>query len=153
MPLHRPGLILLAALASASAAADPPSKGEEAIEYRHSVYHVIRWNVRKMDAVIEGKVAYDKDAFATEASRVAVLATMLPEGFPEGSYIEGKTHAKPEIWTHRAEFDELMTRLAQKSAALADVAQGGDLAKVTPAFNELAKACKYCHDKFKSQGD
>jgi cytochrome c556 len=153
MPLIRPTLLVLAALATAAATADSASKGEEAIEYRHSVYHVIRWNIRKMDEVIEGKAAYDKGAFATEATRVAMLATMLPEGFPEGSYLEGKTHAKPEIWTNRAEFDELMQRLAAKSAALAEVAKGGDLAKVTPAFNELTKVCKYCHDKFKNKGD
>jgi cytochrome c556 len=126
---------------------------EQAIRYRHSVYQVILWNVRPMGDALDGKIPYDKDAFAIQAARVAALTPMLPEGFPERSYIAGKTAAKPEIWKNRAEFDELMTKLATKSAALAEVAKSGDLAKAKPAFNELTQACKSCHDKFKAEDD
>ncbi len=155
MPLARPAWFALATLlaASVTASAAPQSPAERAIHYRHSVYHVIEWNVALMANAIEGKAPYDKDAFAMQAARVAVLAPMLPEGFPDGSYVKGKTDAKPEIWQHRAEFDELMKRLATKSAALADVAKAGDLAKAKPAFNELTQACKSCHDKFKKKDD
>ena len=155
MPLARSGRYALVALltASVTASAAPQSPAERAIHYRHSVYHVIEWNVALMGNAIEGKIAFDKDAFATQAARVAMLAPMLPEGFPEGSYLKGKTDAKPEIWTHRAEFDELMKRLATKSAALAEAAKGGDLAQSRPAFNELMQACKSCHDKFKKKDD
>jgi len=155
MPPSRPGLFALASLlaASVTASAAPQSAAERAIHYRHSVYHVIEWNVALMGKAIEGKIPYDKDAFALQAARIAALAPMLPEGFPDGSYVKGKTDAKPEIWQQRAEFDELMQRLATKSAALADVAKGGDLAKAKPAFNELMQACKSCHDKFKKKDD
>jgi cytochrome c556 len=155
MPLIRPALMVLAVLLAAAATAHsaPPSKAEQAIDYRHSVYHVIAWNVHKLGDVVEGKAPYDKDAFALQAARVAMLTPMLPEGFPEGSYVAGKTEAKPEIWKQRAEFDELMKKLATKSAALADVAKGGDLAKAKPAFNELTQVCKSCHDKFKKKDD
>ena len=154
MPIVRPGLVALAALtATMSASGAPPSKAERAIHYRHSVYHVIEWNVALMADAAQGKAPYDRDAFARQAARVAVLAPMLPEGFPEGSYVAGKTDAKPEIWQHRAEFDELMTKLADKSAALADTAKSGDLARIKPAFNELTQVCKSCHDKFKKKDD
>jgi cytochrome c556 len=155
MPLARPGLVAPVALllATVTASAAPQSAAERAIHYRHSVYHVIEWNVALMGNAIEGKTPYDKDAFATQAARVAVLAPMLPEGFPDGSYVKGKTDAKPEIWTNRAEFDELMKRLANKSAALADAATGGDLDKAKPAFNELMRVCKSCHEKFKNKDD
>ena len=155
MPPSRPGLFALASLlaASVTASAAPQSAAERAIHYRHSVYHVIEWNVALMGKAIEGKIPYDKDAFALQAARIAALAPMLPEGFPDGSYVKGKTDAKPEIWQHRAEFDELMQRLATKSTALADAAKGGDLAKAKPAFNELMQACKSCHDKFKKKDD
>ncbi len=152
MPSIRPALVACLALTAATAAVAhgaPKSKAEQAIDYRHSVYHVIRWNVGLMGAQVDGKAPYDKDAFATQAARVAVLVPMLPEGFPEGSFVKGKTEAKPAIWEHRAEFDELMKRFAAKSSALADVAKGGDLAKIKPAFSELTQACKACHDKFK----
>ena len=153
MPLVRPALFVIAALCAAGAAAAPKSKAEEAIHYRHSVYHVIEWNVASMGDAVDGKIPYDKDRFAMHAARVALLTPMLPEGFPDGSYIAGKTAAKPEIWKHRAEFDELMKKLAAKSAALADVAKSGDLATIKPAFNELVQVCKSCHDKFKAKDD
>jgi cytochrome c556 len=153
MPFVRPGLIVLAVLVAGAAAAAPQSMAEQAIHYRHSVYHVIAWNIHKMADAVEGKVPYDKDAFALQAARVAVLAPMLPEGFPQGSYVKGKTDAKPEIWSKRAEFDELMKKLATQSAALADLAKGGDLATVKPAFKELTQVCKSCHDKFKTKDD
>ncbi len=153
MPPARPRVAALLALlgAAASASAATQSPAERAIHYRHSVYHVIEWNVALMGGAIDGKIPYDKDAFATQAARVAVLAPMLPEGFPAGSYVAGKTDAKPEIWKNRAEFDELMKKLAAKSAALADVARAGDLARAKPAFNELTQVCKSCHDKFKNK--
>ena len=103
-----------------------------------------------MGEAVDGKIPYDKDAFATHAARVAALTPMLPEGFPEGSALAGKSAAKPEIWKNRAEFDELMKKLAAKSAALAEVAKGGDLAKIKPAFTDLTQVCKSCHDKFRA---
>ncbi|HUO96946.1 MAG TPA: cytochrome c [Steroidobacteraceae bacterium] len=153
MTFARFALAALAALAAASAPAAPPSKAETAIHYRHSVYHVIEWNVLPMGDAVSGKIPYDKEAFAMRAARVALLTPMLPEGFPEGSYIAGKTDAKPDIWKNRPEFDELMKKLAAKSAALADVAKGGDLATIKPAFNDLMKVCKSCHEKFKKKDD
>jgi cytochrome c556 len=155
MSFIRPGLLVPAVLLAAAAAAHTasPSKAEQAIDYRHSVYHVIKWNVLRLGDAVDGKVPYDRDAFALQAARVAMLAPMLPEGFPEGSYVKGKTAAKPEIWTNRAEFDELMKKLAAKSAALADIAKTGDLGKAKPAFSELTQVCKACHDKFKAKDD
>jgi cytochrome c556 len=78
---------------------------------------------------------------------------MLPEGFPAGSYVKDKTAAKPAIWENRAEFDALLTKLANKSAALAEVAKGGDLAAIKPAFSELTQVCKSCHDKFREKDE
>ena len=139
--------LALAFAACASASAESPA--EEAIDYRHSVYHVIGWNFSPMGAAVNGKIAYDKDAFLKQATRVALLAPMLPEGFPAGSYVAGETRAKPAIWEQRAEFDELLRKLATKSASLAEIAKSGDFEQIKPAFNELAQVCKDCHKKFR----
>jgi len=131
------------------ALAHEQSPAERAIEYRQSVYHVIAWNLAPMGAAMKGKVPYDKDAFALAASRIAALAPMLPEGFPAGSYVAGKTDAKPELWQDPAEFARLMKNLATRSAALAEIAKTGDLEKIRPAFSDLTNACKACHEKFR----
>jgi cytochrome c556 len=135
--------------ASGSAPAHEHSPAERAIEYRQSVYHVIAWNLAPMGAAMKGTAPYDKDAFALAASRIAALAPMLPEGFPAGSYVAGKTDAKPELWQQPTEFARLMKDLASRSAALAEIAKTGDLEKIRPAFNDLTKACKACHETFR----
>ena len=153
MPPIRVAAAVTAFVVAATAIAHDaaPSKAERAIDYRHSVYHVIGWNVAPMGDAVGGKIPFNKDVFAMQAARVAALAPMLPEGFPDGSYVKGKTEAKPEIWTNRAEFEELMKRLADKSAALAEIAKSGDLAKIKPAFTDLTQVCKSCHDKFREK--
>ncbi|HXQ64645.1 MAG TPA: cytochrome c [Steroidobacteraceae bacterium] len=143
---------ILAAVTSGAAAA-PPTAGEQAIEYRHSVYHVIAWNVGPMNEMIKGKIPYDPATFAKHAARVAMMTPMLLEGFPPDSNIAGKTHAKPGVWTDRATFENLLKKLETRSATLADVAKGGDLAKVKPAFNDLLQACKDCHEKFREKDE
>jgi len=145
--------VALAALAGlcASAAAATQSPAEQAIEYRHSVYHVIAWNVTPMAAAVRGKAPYDPAAFAYHANRVALLASMLLEGFPYNSYVAGKTHAKPEVWSNRAAFEDLLKKLESRSATLAEVAKSGDLEKIKPAFNDLAQTCADCHKQFREK--
>ncbi len=153
MRFRGPSLTVFASfiLMSGAVTAAPQTKAEQAIAYRQSVYEVIAWNFGPMKGAVQGKIPYDKDAFALQATRLAMLTPMLPEGFPAGSFVAGKTDAKPLIWEKRAEFDELMKKLAQKSAALAEIAKSGDLDKIKPAFGEVGQVCKSCHEKFKKE--
>ena len=128
----------------------PPSSAEQAIKYRQSVYKVILWNFGPMAAVAQGKAPYDAEEFARHAERVAQMAPMLLEGYPEGSATGATTRAKPEIWSNVPEFRQLMTAMEGKAAALAAVAKGGDEEKAKAAFVELGGACKACHTKFRS---
>lgn len=139
--------------ASASFAQQPPSKAEQSAKYRQSVYQVIVWNFGPMAGAVQGKMPYDKDAFAKQAARVATLTPMLAEGFAVESPTapERPKGAKASIWTSKAEFDKLMQDLVTKSAALAEVAKSGDLAKIKPAFGEVGQSCKACHDKFRAE--
>jgi cytochrome c556 len=42
--------------AGAVRADDPPSKGEQALKYRKSLYQVMAWNFGPMGAMAQGKV-------------------------------------------------------------------------------------------------
>ncbi len=152
----RPCRALIACVAlgaTAAAVADPHTPAERAIHYRHSVYHVIEWNVTAMGNAVKGKAPYNSTDFSLRAARVATLVPMLLEGFPPGSYVEGHTLAKPSIWTDRATFESLLTKLGTRSEALVEVAKGGDLATIKPAFNDLVQTCNECHKKFKEKDD
>lgn len=121
---------------------------EEAIEYRQGVFKTIKWNFAPMAGMVKGKIDFDAAEFSRRADMVAVLAKMPREGFIDGSDI-GDTDAKPEIWENKEKFNAGMDALAKNAAALADAAKSGDMNVIKPAFGELGKTCKGCHDNFR----
>ena len=95
---HLPRLALAvlatAGIAATASAQTQPTKGEQALKYRKSLYQVIAWNVGPMNAMAQGKAAYDAAEFARRAEAVAFLAPMLPEGYAEESRgVEGSASA------------------------------------------------------------
>lgn len=143
-------LALAASGAFISVASSQQPSAEQAIKYRQGVYKAILWNFGPMAQTSQGKTPYDAKKFEQQATRVAQLAPMLLEGYPDGSGEGAKTRAKPEIWTNMHEFRQLMQEMEAKAAALATVSTQGDEARSKAAFGELAAACKACHDKFRS---
>ena len=146
-------IVLAATLvfAAASAAlAQEPSKAEQALKYRKSVYQVIAWNFGPMSAMAQGKAPYDAKAFALRAERVAALAPMLAEAYPPESRDVANSKLKPEMWTKRADFDARLKDLARRSAALAQTAKAGDFETSKAAFFEVGNVCKGCHDRYKA---
>jgi cytochrome c556 len=136
--------------AGAAQADDPPSKGEQALKYRKSLYQVMAWNFGPLGAMAQGKVPYDAAEFAKRADRVALIAPMLSEGFPAETKGLPHSELKPEMWANRADFDAKMKDLVDRSATLAKVAKSGDFAKSKAAFFDTANTCKACHDKYKN---
>jgi len=145
--------VLLAAtvaFAPVAHAQGAPSKAEQALKYRKSVYQVMVWNFGPMSAMAQGKQPYDAAEFATRAERVAALTPMLTEAYPAESQGAANSKLKPEMWSNRADFDAKLRDLIERSAVLASVAKGGDLEKSQAAFFDTANACKACHDKYKA---
>jgi cytochrome c556 len=127
-----------------------PSKGEQALKYRKSLYQVMAWNFGPMGAMAQGKASYDAAEFARRAERVALIAPMLSEGFPPETRDLPNSELKPAMWANRADFDAKMKDLVDRSAKLATVARSGDLAQSKAAFFDTANACKACHEKFRN---
>ncbi|HEX9207350.1 MAG TPA: cytochrome c [Steroidobacteraceae bacterium] len=136
---------------SVAAQAAPPTKAEQVLKYRKSLYQVMAWNFGPMSAMAQGKMPYDAKEFALRADRVATIAPMLAEAFPPDSKGVANSELKPEMWANRADFDAKMKDLVDKSAALAAAAKTGDFAKSKAAFFDTGNACKNCHDKYKHE--
>jgi cytochrome c556 len=136
---------------SSLALAQQPTKAEQAIKYRQSVYQVILWNLGPMGAAVQGKAPFDAKTFANQAQRVATMAPMLAEAYGADTFVAGKTRAKQEIWQNKADFDAKMDDFVRASAAFAEVAKTGDQAKIKPAFGQMTQTCKACHDKYRSE--
>ena len=127
-----------------------PSRGEQALKYRKSVYQAIAWNFGPMSQMAQGKIPYDGREFEMRAGRVAALTPMLSESYMDESRTVTGSKAKPDLWTNRADFDAKMKDLVDRSATLATVAKTGDAAASKQAFLDTAGACKACHDKYKA---
>src|SRR3546814_12323360 len=69
--------------------------------------------------------------------------------FPQGSG-EGKTDAKPEIWTDWAKFENAAAGVGAAAEKLALVAKSGDTGATADAMKALGGACGTCHKDRKS---
>jgi cytochrome c556 len=162
-------LVLGAVLASGAMAAEgaPPAGGgpgaggggggvqlspaAQAIAYRKAVYTVLAANWGPIGAVLRG-APYDAKEIGKRAERVAFMAGLAAEAFPEISK-DGDTKAKPEIWTDAAGFDKAMAVLVDSSAALAALVKtdqtNSDAFKA--AAGKLGQACGGCHRNYRAR--
>lgn len=127
---------------------------EDAVEFRQGVFRAMGWNFAPMGAMIQGRKPWDAETFAQGAERVALLASMAPEGFIEGT---GKrdgldTRLRDEYGYQQEHFNKLMTEMIEKAADFSRlVAEGKDREALRPAFGQLAKSCKSCHDEYRGR--
>lgn len=145
-----PAIVAAFALSGAAHAEGQPSKGEQAVQYRQSLYQVMAWNFGPMSAMSQGKLPYDAKAFAMRAERVAAVAPLLTEAFPPESQGVAHSELKPAMWSNRADFDAKLKDLVDRSAELSAAAKTGNFDKSKAAWIATANACKACHEKYKA---
>ena len=137
---------------AAGLAATSPAK--QAIDARRAAYLLIGSNFKPIGDVLQGRVAYDAVEIRKRAARVAFLATLPGESFPDVSNAGlPATRAKAAIWADRDEFERLLKNFQEHTRILTEVVATQDSA--TPAFKAAAGAvgqdCKSCHDKFREK--
>ncbi len=138
------------ALVGAAHAQGAPSKAEQTLKYRKSLYQVLAFNFGPMGAMAQGKVPYDAAEFTKRAERVAMIAPLLSESYSADTKGLPNSDLKAEMWANRADFDAKLKDMVDRSAALATVSKAGDFAKSKAAFFDTANTCKACHDKYKT---
>jgi cytochrome c556 len=129
-----------------------PSPTARAIEYRKAVYTVIGGNFAPLGAVLRGRSAYDPSDARIRAQRLAFMARLAVESFPDISK-DGDTKARPEVWTDPNGFKMAMQALVDSTTALSDLLQtaGADSIAFKAAVGKVAESCKSCHDKYKAK--
>ncbi|MEZ5558685.1 MAG: cytochrome c [Pseudomonadales bacterium] len=138
--ITRHALALALTLTTASALAD-----EGAAEYRHHVYEALGGHMQSMADILRQKVAHT-DHLAPHARAIADLSEIAPTLFPAGS--EGGD-ALPAIWENPDDFNAKMTAFGEAAQALKAATASGE--GVGPAFQNLAKACKACHEEYRAE--
>ena len=136
--------------APAAPAAAPPSPGTQAINVRKAIFTLIGSNFKPVGEVLQGRATYESVDVPTSASRVAFLAGLLNDAFPDNSST-GDTKAKPEVWSNRADFDKRVKDFQDHSATLVQVVarekSGSDAFKA--AAVAVGQDCKGCHENYR----
>lgn len=142
-------LLLLAVTAVQAQTATP---AEKAIEYRQAVFKVVAGNFGPLAQSAQGKVELQPAAARQYAERLSEISQFARDAFPDISR-EGKTRAKSEIWSERAEFDKLLKDLTDATKSLAGVTANAAAKpeEFKAAVGSVGNACKGCHDRFREK--
>jgi len=97
-----------------------------------------------------GKVPYNADVIARNATYLENLAQMPWDGFHESTK-DVKSAALPAIWTEPKKFQEAADRLQSEAVKLAAAARAKDEAGVKAQFGAVGKACGACHESFRAK--
>ena len=127
------------------------AKPEEAIKYRKSVMFLIVQHFKRMGAVVQGKAAYDKDAFSVNADAVAMLATLPWDAMMEPGSDKGDTTMSSAVFDKPAQFRKAAESFQTDTAMLAGTAKGGDLNAIKAQFGKVAQNCGGCHKQFRKK--
>jgi cytochrome c556 len=130
--------LALAAPLSAMAQAKP----DTLVKQRQAAMTLIGKYFGPIGAMVNGKVPYNADVVARNATYVENLAQMPWDGFHESTKGE-KSAARPEIWSDPKKFQEAADRLQAEAVKLATVA------RAKAQFGAVGKSCGACHDSFR----
>jgi cytochrome c556 len=126
--------------------------GRQAVEARKALYTLIGRNFRPLGDVLKGTVKYEDADVEKRIARIAFLAGLVNEEFPDSSNLgDQETKAKPDIWSNRTDFDKKLRDLQVHVVALADVnaTDKGPSDAFKAAVTTLGQDCKGCHDNYK----
>jgi cytochrome c556 len=142
---------LVAVLGSVAGAALAQMKPDVLVKQRQSAMTLIGKYWGPIAGMASGKVTpYNADVISRNATYLENLAQMPWDGFHADTKGE-KSRALPEVYSQKAKFDELATRLQTETAKLGELARAKDEAGVKQQFAAVGKVCGACHEGFRAK--
>jgi cytochrome c556 len=142
--------VVAAGLTVAGGYAAMAQSAEDAVTYRQGIFQALKWNIGPLAAMAKGEVEFDAEAAKMRAGRIAVLSTMIVEGFPEGSDMAADTDALLVIWENPDDYAQKAQDLNDAAAQLAEADLGG-AGDLGPLVGQIGQACKACHDEYRAE--
>jgi len=140
-------LAATAALAPLAAHAQAVPSDKAVIDYRQHVMGAIGANMGAIGDILKNKL--DRPgAIAIHAQEMVLSAKLIAPAFQQ-KVVEGKTDAKPAIWSDAPKWEKAIGDYESAAKDLAAAAQGSDAAATGKAVKALGDACGGCHDKFR----
>lgn len=143
-------LVVAIGLVASSAARSDPNRIDRIVELRRAAMLVQAGTLPALAAMATGKVPYDPKRAQVLADRAVVLAQIFSETFPEESRSATNTHTRPEVWSERDTFNQLMTEYIDKSTAVAVAAKNSTVDSLRPAVINVGRVCRSCHERYES---
>ncbi|MFV0477306.1 MAG: c-type cytochrome [Parahaliea sp.] len=146
------GTVALTGITLAPVAVSHFDDKEPLQSYRQSYWALVGANFGAMGAMVKGEIPWSDAQLKRYAEDLEALTELdLLRGFAPGSE-KGKTRAKPEIWENMADFEQKFSDLQRAADALEEIVDdGGDRKAIAGAIGNVGKACKACHDDYKSK--
>ena len=144
----QPAILIACALGWAAPASAQFAKPEDAIKYRQNALFVMQQHFSRVAGMATGKVPFDAQAAADNASVAEAMSKLPWAAFVPGSD-KGKTEARAEIWKEPAKFKEAAEKTQVEMTKLAAVAKTGNLDNLKTAVRAVGSTCKSCHDSFR----
>lgn len=144
-------LTATAACLTALPAAAQFQKAEDAIKYRQAAMTLMSAHFGRVAAMAQGKVPFDAKAAAENAALAQTMSTLPFEAYGPGTDAGRPTRAKAEIWTDAAGFKKADETMEKAMVKLAEAAKSGSLDAIKGTVGDVGKACKGCHDDYRSE--
>jgi cytochrome c556 len=139
------------ALITASLAAMAQARPDVLVKQRQAVMTLQGKYIGPIAGMATGKVPYNADALARNATYLENLVQMAWDGFHESTKDERNTRALPKIYSEKAKFDDYAQRLQAEASKLAQAARAKDEAGVKKQFPAVLNTCNGCHDDFRQK--
>ena len=126
------------------------AKPETLVKQRQAAMTLQGKYIGPIGAMVNGKIPYNADVVARNATYLENLVQMPWDGFHESTK-DVKSAALPAIWAEPAKFQEAADRLQAEAVKLATAARAKDEAGVKAQFGAVGKACGACHESFRAK--
>ncbi len=145
--------LLCTSLLSASAtAAEAVSRkhAETAIEYRQSLFQLLKSNMAPLGGMAKGALPYDATVMQTNAVRIEQLADMMTDYLKvDTRKFDVATGSKDALWANFSDVEDKIGALKTAAVELQRIAKAGDEEQFRSAIGKVGSACKSCHDDYK----
>lgn len=133
-------------------AADAVSRkhAETAIEYRQSLFQLLKSNMAPLGGMAKGALPYDASVMQTNAMRIEQLAEMMTDYLRvDTRKFDVNTGAKDDLWDNFSDVTGKVDALKTAAIKLQSVAEAGNEDNYRAAIGDVGAACKSCHDDYK----
>ena len=146
------GLMAAGMLTAANAAtvAKSEKQAEAAVEYRQSLFQLVKSNASPMFGMAKGALPFDTEVMQTNATRLEQLADMMADYLlVDTTGFDVDTEAKPALFSNESDVMAKIAKFKEAATGIKKAAMSGDEGSYGKAIGALGGGCKSCRDDYK----